>query len=187
MVIIFSLVYFQFEEIFEELKDSFKEIITLNHTGVIWRLGEGCKKFATKQASFIQNLMRSLDCFEPEERQNCFILCLSKFQNYDAVQCRLDKNLQKEKLSLHGTLLIQLILEFNKPIKAVNSILNMDTKHLQYLFSNTMGSHIVDSYMTSTFVGEKSRDKLIRKLKVSNLKTLTLLCCLLHYREVIKN
>lgn len=78
-------------------------------------------------------------------------------------------SLEKDKLNLHGTLTIQLMLEFNKPIKIVNSILNMDGNELKNLFLNTMGSHIVDSFVTSAFVGEKSREKLVRKMKVSSM------------------
>lgn len=108
-------------------------------------------------------MMKALHCFEPEEKQNKFILCACKFSKYENLQ---DMNLEKEKLNLHGTLIVQLLLDFNKPIKIVNSLLNMETVDLKNLFMNTMGSHIVDSYVKSKYVGEKSREKLIRKLQV---------------------
>ncbi|RZC39239.1 hypothetical protein BDFB_004216 [Asbolus verrucosus] len=155
----------EFEAIFDELVNSFGDIVKCGHTGVIWALAQGCKKFAAKQGSFVQNLMKSLDCFEPEERQNHFVLCLSKFMSHDSPEKGSNANLEKDKLNLHGTLILQLILEFNKPIKIVNSILNMEQNELKGLFSNTMGSHIVDSYVKSVFVGEKSREKLVRKMK----------------------
>lgn len=110
--------------------------------------------------------MKTLDCFDTEEKQNKFAVCLSKFTTYENISKLNLQNLDKEKLNLHGTLLIQLILDFNKPIKMINSLLSLDTNELKSLISNTMGSHIVDSYMKSTYVGEKSRERFIRKLQV---------------------
>ncbi|XP_044264498.1 nucleolar protein 9 [Tribolium madens] len=154
----------EFELMFDELCNNFKEIIEAGHTGIIWGLAQSCKNLASKQGSFMQNLMKSLDCVE-EERHKDFILCLCKFNDFDTTQKQSKENLQKDKLSLHGTLILQLLLEFNKPIKIVNGLLNMDQNELKALFSNTMGSHIVDSYVKSVYVGEKSREKLIRKMK----------------------
>lgn len=115
-------------------------------------------------------MMKALNCFEPEEKQNKFILCACKLVKYENLQQ--DMDLEKEKLNLHGTLIVQLILDFNKPIKIVNSLLSMETVNLKNLFLNTMGSHIVDSYVKSKYVGEKSREKLIRKLQVSKINSL---------------
>lgn len=112
--------------------------------------------------------MQALNCFEPEERQNHLVLCLSRLIPYEK-NCEMsNENLQKEKLNLHGTLILQLLLEFNKPIKTINSMLNMQSEDVKNLFCNTMGSHIVDSFVKSSFVGEKSREKLIRKLQVKS-------------------
>ncbi|EFA07079.1 nucleolar protein 9 [Tribolium castaneum] len=154
----------EFELMFDELSSNFKEIIVAGHTGIIWALAQSCKNLASKQGSFMQNLMKSLDCVE-EEKHKDFILCLCKFNDFDTTQKQSKENLQKDKLSLHGTLILQLLLEFNKPIKIVNGLLSLDQNELKALFSNTMGSHIVDSYVKSLYVGEKSREKLIRKMK----------------------
>lgn len=114
---------------------------------------------------FLQFLATALHC-ESDDKQTDLLKCLCKFINYEKLQELKIENYEKEKLNLHGTLIVQNILEFNKPIKFVNAILDMDTSDLKGLFSNTMGSHLVDSYMTSKFIGEKSREKLIRKLQV---------------------
>lgn len=58
------------------------------------------------------------------------------------------------------------MLEFNKPIKMVNSILNMEPNELKNLFSDPKGSHIIDTFMQSMTVGEKSREKLIYRMMV---------------------
>lgn len=114
--------------------------------------------------------MKAFNCYEPEERQNSIVICACRFVYYEELAQETTVDLQKAKLNLHGTLIIQLVLEFNKPIKIVNSILSIDTIQLKNLFSNSMGSHIVDLYMKSQFVGEKSREKLIRKLQVKYRK-----------------
>ncbi|VEN34580.1 unnamed protein product [Callosobruchus maculatus] len=154
----------QFEEVFRELADHFKDIIEAGHTGIILALAKSCKSLSTLQGSFAQNLMKALNCWEPEERQQSFILCLSRFATFDKSIEQPAANIHKEKLNLHGTLVVQQLLSFNKPIKLVNSILSLDLTELKNLFCNTMGSHIADSYMKGEFVGEKSREKLVRKL-----------------------
>lgn len=121
-------------------------------------------------------MMATLNCLEPTERQNQFVLCMSRLSSFEDIQSMSNENLHKEKLSLHGTLILQLILDFNKPIKIVNSILSMEVEDLKNLFSNSMGSHIVDSYVKSSFVGEKSREKLIKKLQVRIKFNLSKIC-----------
>lgn len=111
-------------------------------------------------------MMQAVDCYEPAERQSDFVLCMSRFISYEKNKEMTNENLQKEKLNLHGTLILQSMIEFNKPIKIVNSILNMQAEDVKNLFANSMGSHIADSFAKSTFVGEKSREKLVKKLQV---------------------
>lgn len=155
----------QFDPLFDELADHMWEIIEKGHPAVILALAQGCKKLSTKQGSFIQGLMKALNCLEPEENQNNFAICTSFLIQYDKKNPVPTDNLQKEKLNLQGTLILQLMLEFNKPIKIINSLLSLTPNDLKGLFSNTMGSHIVDSYMKSVYVGEKSREKLVRKMQ----------------------
>lgn len=108
--------------------------------------------------------MKAHNCYDPEERQNSIVLALCKFSKFEDLSKNKEVDLQKINLNLHGTLIVELILTFNKPIKIINSLLNMDKNDLKNLFSNRMGSHIADSYMNSEFVGEKSRDKLVKKM-----------------------
>ena len=69
-------------------------------------------------------------------------------------------------VNLHGSVIFQQILQFNKPIKFVQCLLDLKPQDLATIFSDTKGSHIADSYMKSKFIGEKSREKLIRHLEV---------------------
>ncbi|XP_050307325.1 nucleolar protein 9 [Anthonomus grandis grandis] len=155
----------QFDSIFEELHNNFQEILEKGHPAVLLALCEGCKRLSSKQGAFFQSMMKCLNCLEPEENQNRFTLAMCRLRPFDPTSPVSDENLSKEKLNLQGALMLQRMLEFNKPIKLVNSILSMDPDVLKMLFSNSMGSHIVDSYMTSSFVGERSRERLIWKMK----------------------
>jgi len=46
----------------------------------------------------------------------------------------------------------------------VNSLLEMNNEELLQLFSDPKGSRILDAFMDSKYVGEKSREKLCKKL-----------------------
>ncbi|ERL90018.1 nucleolar protein 9 [Dendroctonus ponderosae] len=153
----------QFDPLFDELADHFLEIIEKDNPAVLLAVCEACKRLSTKQGTFVRNMMKSLNCLEPEDRQQHFILCMCRLAPYDPKSPK--AGLLKEKLSLQGTLMLQLMLEFNKPIALVNSLLNMDAQVLKELFSHSMGSHIVDSYTKSAFIGERSREKLVWKMK----------------------
>lgn len=63
-------------------------------------------------------------------------------------------------LHLQGSLIRQAILQFNKPIKIVNSLFAMDGDDVAALLSDAKSSRILDAFM-----GEKSRDKLAKHLK----------------------
>ncbi|KAK5647264.1 hypothetical protein RI129_002156 [Pyrocoelia pectoralis] len=155
----------EFETMFDELSDSYSTILESGHSGVILALAQGCKRLLTKQGSFVQNIMKVYDCYEPDARQSSIVLCLCKNLKYDDLKNHKEEDLQNAKLNLHGTLIVQLMLEYNKPIKIVNSILDIDSTDLKKLFCNRMGSHIADVYVKSQYVGEKSRDKLLKKLQ----------------------
>ncbi|KAL1501660.1 hypothetical protein ABEB36_006952 [Hypothenemus hampei] len=154
----------QFDPLFDEMSDHLWEVIEKGHPTIALALCQACKRLSTKQGLFIQFLMKSFNCHEPEERQKDFPLSLSRLKPYKPNETTSTENLAKERLSLEGTLMLQTMLEFNKPIKIVNALLTMDTNDLKNLFSNSMGSHITDSFVKSGFVGEKSREKLVRKL-----------------------
>jgi len=48
----------------------------------------------------------------------------------------------------------------------VNNLNNLDTERLVYLFCDVKGSYIGNAYFESAFIGERSREKMIWKLKV---------------------
>ena len=76
---------------------------------------------------------------------------------------------EETPVNLHGTLIAQEILHFNKPIKLVNSIMASDSEKLCQILSDPRGCHITDAFMTSPTIGEKSRESLIKTLQQNGL------------------
>merc|ERR1719509_374361 len=66
---------------------------------------------------------------------------------------------------LHGSLVLQQLLLFTKPIKVVRSLLALPSAQLAALLSDPRGCHISDTFLTSLHVGEKSREGLVRALR----------------------
>lgn len=63
--------------------------------------------------------MKCLNCYEPLERQDLVIPLLLGFQNYDNYSFK--KSL---KICLQGSLVVQAVLKFHKPIKVYHFMFN---------------------------------------------------------------
>lgn len=51
-------------------------------------------------------------------------------------------------------------------LQIINNLINLDTERLVYVFNDIKGSYIANAYFESSFIGERSREKMIWKLKV---------------------
>lgn len=152
----------EFEGMFSELEEHLEEILKSHNTGVILSLAQACKRHSTKQGSFQRILMRALHCLEPKERQGLLSPLTLSLATYEE-----QANSNKLVIHLNGSLILQTLLNFNKPIQAVSSLLDMNTGDLKSVLTDQKGCHVMDAFMKSEFVGEKSRDKIIKKLQVS--------------------
>ena len=72
------------------------------------------------------------------------------------------------KISLHGTVLLQKLLQFGNPRLITTSLLDMKGVSLKNLACNRHGSFVYDALVTSRTVGEKTRENLVSKMKVSS-------------------
>lgn len=158
----------EFEGMFTELEEHGEEILKSHNTGVILSLAQACKRHSTKQGNFQKLLMKALHCIEPKERQSLLCPLTLSLVTYEE---QIPSN--KLFIHLHGSLILQTLLSFNKPIQAVNSLLDMNTGDLKTVLTDPKGCHVMDAFMKSEFVGEKSRDRIIKKLQVS-LRSCTL-------------
>ncbi|XP_015601510.1 nucleolar protein 9 [Cephus cinctus] len=154
-----------FEQIFEELSLHYKEILNKGYTGVLTSLANACGRLRTKQGAFINSITKALGCDEPAERHSSTALVIATLKHYDELESHRKRSDRSLPINLHGSLIVQAILKFNKPIKIVNSLLESTGEDLAVLFSDPKGSRILDVFMESTSIGEKSREKLIRRLQ----------------------
>lgn len=152
-----------FEEMFNALSVNFSSLLQNNKTGVILSISKACERLSFKQGQFIQNLVKALEC---EKSQNHVIPCIATLLPSSAIEA----SLNNIEVHLHGSLILQNIMNFNKPIKIVQSILEMKPQVLSDIFCHQKGSRIADTFLESKFIGEKSREKLIKHLEGMYLK-----------------
>lgn len=147
------------EEIFDKVTEHFPKILEHGFTGILASVGNACLRLQTKQGPFVHALIELLKCDTIRENQTQFVQCIVCLKKPS--QLKVESN--SLPLCLHGSLIIQAILKFNKPIKAVNSLLEMNNEELLWLFCHPKGSRILDAFMDSKYIGEKSREKLCKK------------------------
>ena len=119
---------------------------------------------STKQNHFIVGLMKSLHCYDPASLQLKLVPLTIRLTTKEA----LDESAEGFPYHLHGSLILQELLNFNKPIKVVNSLLALDSGSLKNILTDPKGSHISDAFMSSSTVGEKSRTAIVKSLHVSS-------------------
>ncbi|XP_069687625.1 nucleolar protein 9 [Periplaneta americana] len=142
-----------FEGLFDELEEHVGSVLAQRHSGVLLSLAQGCRRLGTRQSRFMQMLSGALQCSEASE----LVPLVARL-----LPCEEDGVL---RVHLHGSLILQAMLHFNKPIRVVSSLLDMQPTRLQALFTDLAGCHITDAFMQSQHVGEKSRDRMIKKLQ----------------------
>ncbi|CAO1300601.1 unnamed protein product [Diamesa tonsa] len=146
-----------FEEVFTALSDDYANILKVGHTGVIFSLCKACERLGVKQGQFIQNMLKALEC-TGDKAGKC-ILPIIKL-----VPLEVSEKEDKLRVNLHGSLILQNIFQFNKPIKIIQSLLEMKPHDVAEIFCDIKGSRIADAFLESKFVGEKSREKLFKHL-----------------------
>ena len=168
-----------------ELDDAVEDILASGNTGVVLSIAQACRRLGAKQSHFFvvsfqlvrfsqqymnlpifQALMKSFHCYEPSTRQEKVAPLLVHMLTYEVLEAKAEDD-APPPVHLHGSLLLQEMLAFNKPIKVANSLLGMKKQKLRMLLSDPRGCHITDAFMASATVGEKSRDALVKALSVS--------------------
>ncbi|XP_058127662.1 nucleolar protein 9 [Anopheles ziemanni] len=140
-----------------ELENSMEDILRVGHTGVVLALAKACARLACQQGKYVKLLLDALHSGE-----------VASEKMITAVLYLLPADIKVENtpsINLHGSLILQAILEFNKPIKFVNALLEMPNDRLANILSDPRGSFVANAYTGSRFVGEKSREKMVRHLE----------------------
>ncbi|XP_047475062.1 nucleolar protein 9-like isoform X2 [Penaeus chinensis] len=160
-----------FEDLFTEVSKTVEIAASTGYTGTIVSLAQACRQLSSNQWQCMEAVMEFLDCNQPD-RHVQFVPLLVRMMKFDDFQ----KNKAEDTLpstTLHGSLILQEFLQFNKPSKVVKSLLEMTTNNLQELACDMKGSHVISAYFASKFVGLKNHEKMIHKFK----GTFTALAC----------
>lgn len=115
----------------------------------------------------------ALECTAAENHKYFILLCARLLPLN-----RIDMSKVEEPyfINIHGSVVLQTMLSFQRPKKVIDSLLAMSQRGILNLFCDAKGCHIADSLFEGQFVGVKSREYLTRRLKVLLLsKDLTLI------------
>ncbi|XP_014473469.1 PREDICTED: nucleolar protein 9 [Dinoponera quadriceps] len=153
----------ELEMIFDEVSEYFPEILKQGFTGILASAGNACLRLQIKQGAFVSAIIKLLECGASTQDQMQLVPCTVTLKSL--AQLKDLPNDQQPPFNLHGSLMIQAMLQFNKPIKIVNSLLEMNNEELLRLFGDPKGSRILDAFMDSKYIGEKSCEKLFKKLR----------------------
>ncbi|XP_063220849.1 nucleolar protein 9 isoform X2 [Bacillus rossius redtenbacheri] len=144
------------EAMYDELGPNLGQLLGSGKTGVVLSLGQACQRLETRQGSFMQHLAEALQCKNKQEFVP-LVLQLSPAAKWE----------DTPPVHLHGSLLVQTMLRFNKPISVVSGLLAMAPARLRDVLSDPKGCHITDVFVSSEYVGAKSREKLVVALELT--------------------
>lgn len=148
-----------FEAMFDELSPHIEALLRIGYTGVVNALCQTCLRLCSKQGAFIQGLQSALHCASPPDRMSQFAMLTIRLKPYEVATA--EKSIF---VHLHGSLILQAMLQFNKPIRLVQCLMEMQPSELAEIFNSPKGSHVADAFLQSKTIGEKSREKFIRHL-----------------------
>ncbi|XP_068625242.1 nucleolar protein 9 [Battus philenor] len=152
----------EFEPMFDELSGQFNALLACGNTGVLVALAKACLRIKAKQTQFVQSLEAALKCNEEKEQKYFSVLCL-RLLPLDRVD--VTKLAEDYFINIHGSIILQTILDFQRPAKAVSSLLELSADELMVILCDAKGCHVADAFCKGQCVGVKSRDKLVKKLK----------------------
>ncbi|CAG9571088.1 unnamed protein product [Danaus chrysippus] len=149
----------EFEPMFDELSSQFNSILSCGNTGVLVALAKGCLRVKAKQMQMMNMLETVLNCSDAEPKR-FIIQCLRLAPLSDKTM-----DTTNYFIHVHGSVIVQTMLGFQRPAKLVSSILELSSEELVYILCDPKGCHIADAFTTQNLVGVKARDKMVWKLK----------------------
>merc|ERR1719430_248944 len=147
----------RFLAITEEVVAGLEEVLAAGATGVLLALTKSAVRLEAGQTIVMAAIIKVLHCNEKQEMLAPLLAHLVTLESWSEGE--------HPPVHLHGSLALQQLLLFTKPIKVVRSLLSLGASQLASLLADPRGCHITDSFFTSKYVGEKSREGLIRGLR----------------------
>lgn len=124
--------------IFAELAPHTEALLKCGHTAVVEALAAACLRLGAKQSQMIVALQQALHVgASDKEKSRAFFQCLVKLKPYEVMQTD-----TSGFVHLHGSLIIQHVLHFNKPIFLVTCIVETPADQLTAVFNTPNGSRI---------------------------------------------
>ena len=142
----------------EEVVAGLEEVLATGATGVLLALTKSAVRLEAGQTVVMAGIIKVLHCSEKQE------LLAPLLAHLVTIECWSEG--EHPPVHLHGSLALQQLLLFSKPIKVVRSLLGLASPQLASLLGDPRGCHITDSFLTSKHVGEKSREGLVRGLRL---------------------
>ncbi|XP_075985399.1 nucleolar protein 9 [Anticarsia gemmatalis] len=152
----------EFEPMFVELSDKMPALLACGNTGVLVALAKACLRLKAKQTQYMTSLESALKCSEADKQKYFSVLCLRLLPLDRVDLTALDK---EYFINVHGSVILQCILDFQRPAKAVTGLLELTTEQLLVILCDAKGCHVADALCKGQCVGQKARDKLIWRLK----------------------
>merc|ERR1719234_2000168 len=149
----------RFLVIAEQVVAGLEEVLAAGATGVLLALAKSAVRLEAGQTLVMAAVMKVLHCTEKQE------LLAPLLAHLVTLECWSSEGGEHPPVHLHGSLALQQLLLFTKPIKVVRSLLGLGSSQLAALLADPRGCHITDSFLTSKHVGEKSREALVRGLR----------------------
>lgn len=148
----------QFEQSWTELGSHLSSILGAGCTGVVLSLTKAARRLNSCQTSVLSALVTAFHCDSDPDMFACLLLRMVTREAFSEQQ-------KEFPIHIHGSLALQELLQFQKPIKIVNSLLSMEPSKLRQVFSDPRGCHVTDVFVQSETIGEKSREALVKTLK----------------------
>jgi len=145
-----------FVKMSETVSGLIETILENGCTGVVLSLARSAVRLAAGQTGVMNKIIDALHC---QDDTDSIAPCLMYMRTKESL------NQEEASVHLHGSLILQQLLMFSKPIKVVRSLLQLPAAQLSQLLSDPRGCHVTDSFMTSSHVGEKSRESLVKTLR----------------------
>jgi len=163
-----------YQEISFEVLPHLASIFLLNRPGIGVCLAKATLKFPKFQQEFIYAVMKSFRCYEPKEKQvqlvplmlfnDNTIASQNHHSNHSSSKTNHHHSKQSNQISLHGSLMLQYMFQYEEPYKLCKSLLSLDSRDLVGICNDASGSHAIDAFLVSTSVPEKTRIQFIDTL-----------------------
>ncbi|ODM99181.1 Nucleolar protein 9 [Orchesella cincta] len=152
-----------FFTVFDELSESFTMLINGGKAGVIKALTDQCLKFNDKQKE-LWNLLKSNINTDTDNSNLVMAIITMKEVNDDENSEQLQMN-PKFSSSYFGTIIVEHLLDFEKPSGVLKSFNELEISQLKTLAFDPKASFVITKIFKSENVPQKQKIKLLHKMK----------------------